>query len=87
MIGVDYSNGSNLVAEIIFNKEPNKYYRFNPQDEDTISDFIYNRIGEEHRFDGIPWFMEAAAWCTFACNGAVLKADDIFTIEIIELED
>ena len=87
MSGADYSNESNLVAEIIFNKEPNNYYRFDPQDEDAISDFIYNKIGEEHRSDGIPWFMEAAAWCTFACNGDVFKAVKLFTIEIIEIED
>lgn len=87
MSGVDYSNGSNLVAEIIFNKEPNNYYRFDPQDEDAISNFIYEKIGEEHRFDEIPWFMEASAWCTFAYNGDIFKADKLFTIKIIEVDD
>lgn len=85
MNGVDYSNGSDLVAEIIFEQEPDEYYRFDPQNEDRISDFLYDKIGEECRFDGVPWFMEAASWCTFACDGDALEADDLFTIEIIEL--
>lgn len=78
---VDYSNGAEAVA--IINIDNCEYF-FDAQDEDRISDFLYERIGErEHELSGIPLFMEASSWCTLACVGETFE-DKEFEICIVD---
>lgn len=81
---VDYSNGSEFVAIIDFD---NCEYVFDTQDEDGISDFLYEKIGErEHEISGIPVYIEASSWCPLADIGTTYE-DDKFTIYIEEVEE
>lgn len=57
-------------------------YIFDAQAEDEISDFLYEKIGEKlHDITGIPLFMEASAWCTFASVGDIYEEEE-FKIEV-----
>lgn len=78
---IDYSNGSEFVAIIHIN---NCEYVFDAQDEETISDFLYEKIGErECELSGIPVFIEASSWCSLASVGETFE-DEEFEICINE---
>jgi len=79
----DLSNDSDRLAVIRFAGENIEYY-FDPADESEISDFLYEKIGEQvDDVNNVPWFMEASAWCPLAVTGEELETD-YFTIEIVE---
>lgn len=81
---VDYSNGAEVVA--IIEMEDCEYV-FDVQDEEGISDFLYEKIGErECEANGIPVFIEASSWCPLADIGTEYE-DEEFTIYIEEIED
>ena len=50
---------------------------FNADDEDAISDYLYEIVGEsdEEELSGIPTFMEASSWCPFAGIGEVFERE------------
>ena len=61
---VDYSNNANDILEIkhkVNNKE--EIYIFNAKDENIISEWISNNIGEYlHCLNGCPIYMELSSW-------------------------
>ena len=61
---VDYSNGANCVLSITHNRNgKSNTYLFNHSDEDAISNFISEHIGEQlHDLNGCPIYMEVAGW-------------------------
>ena len=61
------------------------YRVFKADDEDSISDFLHNTIGDtcEEELSGVPTFIEAASWCPLASIGDIFERED-FVIEIIQ---
>ena len=81
---IDRSNGAKFIAIIEID---NCEYIYAAQDEDRISDLLYEKIGErEHEISGIPVFIEASSWCPLADIGTAYE-DDEFTIYIEEVEE
>ena len=65
MIGkVDYSNGADNILIITHNiKDITEEIIFSATDEDTISEWIANNIGEQiNEINGCPIFMEISSW-------------------------
>ena len=57
---------------------------FKANDESSISDFLYETVGEKlEESNRIPIFIEASSWCCMACVGDTFDEED-FTIEIVE---
>lgn len=52
-------------------------------DEEYIQEYLCGAVGEKLADNGIPLFVEAAAWCMLASVGETYECDD-FTIEIVE---
>lgn len=74
-----------VAASITFAKVPEKCYVFSASDEEQISDFLYQKLGErmcENSF--IPAYIEASGWCALASVGEVYS-DSEFEIEIVQL--
>lgn len=80
---VDYSNGADVVAIIEISKEDWEYV-FDAQAEDTISNFLAEKIGDRlHELNGCPLFMEASSWCVMAGIGETYE-DEEFEIYIMD---
>ena len=60
-------------------------YIFVANDEDGISDFLYDIVGDnaEEELSGVPTFIEASSWCPQAAIGDTFERED-FIIEIEE---
>lgn len=58
---------------------------FKADDEDGISDFLYDIVGEsaQEEVSEIPTFIEASSWCPMASIGDTFEREE-FTIEICE---
>ena len=67
---VDYSDGAELVLKIThITKEKTESYYFDHLDEDKISNFIAEHIGEQiNSLNGCPIFMEVAGWAYNYCD-------------------
>lgn len=78
----DYSNGAEIIAVIQIN---DCEYVFDAQDEESIADFLAEKIGDRlHELNSCPMFMEASAWCTMAGVGETYE-DEEFEIYIDEV--
>lgn len=69
-ISVDYSEGAELVLNIThITKEKTESYIFDHLDEDKISAFIAEHIGEQiNELNGCPIYMEVAGWAYNYCG-------------------
>lgn len=83
MSRVDYSSGAEVVAIIRIDKDEWEYV-FDAQAEDTISNFLAEKIGDRlHELNGCPLFMEASSWCVMAGIGETYE-DEEFEIYIMD---
>ena len=62
-----------------------KSYIFEANDEDGISEFLYDIVGDnaEEEVSGVPTFIEASSWCPHAAIGDMFEREK-FVIEIEE---
>lgn len=72
-----------VAAAITLKDDPDTIYYWDPQDEDSISEFLSDFDYPE--LNQAPAFMEAAAWCTLAPIGSTYESDE-FEIEIIDTD-